>query len=149
MQSAIRLYGDEARQIYGVTVQVRIGLNSGEVVVRSIGNDLHMDYSAIGQTTHLASRMEQLASPGSIHLSRDTFRLVEGFVQVPRLGSVPVKGMPHPVEVFELTGATGARTRIQAAVARGLTRFVGRDREVEALCQAMAQAQAGEAKRSP
>jgi tetratricopeptide (TPR) repeat protein len=143
MQSAIRRYGEEARQTYGVTVQARIGLNSGEVVVRSIGNDLHMDYSAIGQTTHLASRMEQLASPGSIFLSGDTLRLAEGFVQITPLGGVPVKGMPHPVEVFELTGATAARTRIQAAATRGLTRFIGREREVEALVQAKVQAQAG------
>ena len=83
---------------------MRVGLNSGEVVVRAIGNDLHMDYSAVGQTTHLAARMEQLATPGSILLTAATLRLVEGLVQVNALGPVPVKGMAEPVEVFELPG---------------------------------------------
>ena len=98
----------------GSTVHIRVGLNSGEVVVRAIGNDLHMDYSAIGQTTHLAARMEQLAPPGSIRLTAETLRLVEGFVQVNPLGPVPVKGLSAPVEVFELVGAGPARTRLQA-----------------------------------
>ena len=71
------------------TVQIRVGLNSGEVVVRAIGNDLHMDYSAVGQTTHLAARMEQLATPGSILLTADTLRLVEGLVQVRPWGRCP------------------------------------------------------------
>ena len=143
MQSAIQRYSGEVRQAYGLTLQVRVGLNSGEVVVRAIGNDLHMDYSAIGQTTHLAARMEQLASPGSVLLSADTLKLVEGFVNVASLGTIPVKGMPHPVEVFELTGAAAARTRIQAAAGRGLTRFIGREREVETLGQATGQTEAG------
>ena len=104
-----------------MTVQIRVGLNSGDVVVRAIGNDLHMDYSAIGQTTHLAARMEQLATPGTILLTAATLRLVEGLVQVTTLGPVPVKGLPEPMEVFELVGATAIRRRLQAAVARGLT----------------------------
>jgi class 3 adenylate cyclase len=100
-------------------VQIRVGLNSGEVVVRAIGNDLHMDYSAIGQTTHLAARMEQLAPPGTIRLTAETLRLAEGWVQVTPLGPVPVKGLPAPVEVCELVGAGPARTRLQALAARG------------------------------
>ena len=72
-----------------------MGLHSGEVVVRAIGNDLHMDYSAVGQTTHLAARMEQLATPGSIRLTAATLRLAEGLVQVNALGRFPVKGPPH------------------------------------------------------
>ena len=83
---------------------MRVGLNSGEVVVRAIGNDLHMDYSAVGETTHLAARMEQLATPGSSRLTAATLRLVEGLVQVTALGPVPVKGLVEPVEVFELVG---------------------------------------------
>ena len=105
MQDAIQRYAEEVRRSHGVTVQMRVGLNSGEVVVRAIGNDLHMDYSAVGQTTHLAARMEQLAPPGSIRLTAATCRLVEGLVQVNVLGRFPVKGLTEPVEVFELTGA--------------------------------------------
>jgi class 3 adenylate cyclase/tetratricopeptide (TPR) repeat protein len=143
MQEALRRYSAEVRRTHGVEVQIRIGLNSGEVVVRAIGNDLHMDYSAIGQTTHLAARMEQLATPGSIRLTPTTLRLVEGLVQVNALGPVPVKGLPEPVEVFELVGASGVRQRLQAAVVRGLTRFVGRDQELVVMQQALEQASAG------
>src|SRR5206468_7724648 len=93
MQEAMRRYTEEVRHTHGVEVQLRIGLNSGAVVVRAIGDDLYMDYAAVGQTTHLAARMEQLAPPGSIRLTADTLRLVEGFVQVRSLGLVPVKGL--------------------------------------------------------
>src|SRR5262249_46310366 len=105
--------------------------------------DLHMDYSAVGQTTHLAARMEQLATPGSIRLTAETLRLAEGLVQVTSLGPVPVKGLGAPVEVFELLGAGPTRRRLQAAAARGLTRFVGRQAELEALHQALERARAG------
>jgi class 3 adenylate cyclase/tetratricopeptide (TPR) repeat protein len=140
MQEAIRTYAEEARRTHGITVQMRVGLNSGGVVVRAIGNDLHMDYSAIGQTTHLAARMEQLATPGSILLTAETLQLAEGFIQVKPLGPVPVKGLVAPVEVFELVGATTIRRRFQAAVARGLTRFVGRETELAALQYALERA---------
>jgi class 3 adenylate cyclase/tetratricopeptide (TPR) repeat protein len=133
MQEAMRRYSEEVRRTHGMTVQMRVGLNSGEVVVRAIGNDLHMDYSAIGQTTHLAARMEQLATSGSILLTAGTLQLAEGFIRVQALGPVPVKGLADPVEVFELMGASGIRRRLQAAVARGLTRFVGRETELAAL----------------
>ena len=95
----------EVRRGHGLEVQIRVGLNAGEVVVRAIGNDLHMDYSAIGQTTHLAARMEQLAPPGSIRLTADTLRLAEGWVQIIPLGPGAVKGLPTPVEVCELVDA--------------------------------------------
>ena len=124
-------------------MQARVGLNSGEVVVRAIGNDLHMDYSAVGQTTHLAARMEQLATPGSIRLTAATLRLAEGLVQVTALGRFPVKGLANSVEVFELVGASAIRRRLQASAARGLTRFVGRQQELIALEQALEQAGAG------
>ena len=143
MQAAIRTYAEEARRAYGISVQMRVGLNSGAVVVRAIGNDLHMDYSAVGQTTHLAARMEQLATPGSILLTADTLRLVEGLVQVNALGPIPVKGLTEPVVVFELAGATAVRQRFQARAAQGLTRFVGRQQELDALHQALEQARAG------
>jgi class 3 adenylate cyclase/tetratricopeptide (TPR) repeat protein len=143
MQSAMRDYTEQVRRHQGLELRIRVGLNSGEVVVRTIGNDLHMDYSAVGQTTHLAARMEQLASPGSIRLSAATLRLVEGLVQVNHLGPIPIKGMTEPVEVYELTGASSVRRRLQAAVARGLTMFVGRDTEIDALNQALGQAHNG------
>lgn len=144
MQQAIRRTAEDSRRRHGVEVQVRVGLNSGEVVVRAIGNDLTMDYDAIGETTHLAGRMEQLAVPGTVRLTADTLRLAEGFVEVNPLGPIPVKGLAEPVEAFELTGATATRTRFQAAVARGLTRFVGRQTELEALNRALAQAGEGQ-----
>jgi predicted ATPase len=122
---------------------MRVGLNTGEVVVRAIGSDLHMDYTAVGQTTHLAARMEQMALPGSILLTRATLSLAEGYVQVTPLGPVPVKGVAVPIDVFELVGASGIRRRLQATAVRGLTRFVGRDAELAALVQALAQAGAG------
>jgi class 3 adenylate cyclase/tetratricopeptide (TPR) repeat protein len=143
MQAAIRTYAEEARRAHGITVQMRVGLNSGEVVVRAVGNDLHMDYSAVGQTTHLAARMEQLATAGSILLTADTLRLVEGLVQVKALGPIPVRGLPEPVEVFELIGASTLRGRFQARVAGGLTRFVGRETELATLLQALERAGAG------
>jgi class 3 adenylate cyclase len=115
MQELVQRYAEEARQAHGVHVQIRVGLNSGEVVVRAIGSDLHMDYTAVGQTTHLAARMEQLASPGSILLTVSTLELVEGFVAVKSLGPVPVKGLADAVEIYEVTGAGPARTRLQAA----------------------------------
>src|SRR2546429_9080234 len=130
MQDAIKAYGDGVFRAHGVNVQIRIGLNSGEVVVRAIGSDLHMDYTAVGQTTHLAARMEQLASPGSILLTPSTLNLVGGYVDVKPLGPVPVKGLAHAVERFEVIGAVQARTRFQATARHGLTRFVGRDDEM-------------------
>jgi predicted ATPase/class 3 adenylate cyclase len=143
MQAALRHYSDEVRRTHGLAVHFRVGLNSGEVVVRAIDNDLHMDYSAIGQTVHLAARMEQMATPGSIRLTAATLRLVEGLVQVNALGPIPVKGLTEPVEVFALVGSTTVRRRLQAGVARGLTRFVGRETEIAALVQALARAGAG------
>jgi len=143
MQAAMQSTTEDVRRTRGLELRMRVGLNSGEVVVRAIGNDLHMDYSAVGETTHLAARMEQLATPGTIRLTPSTLGLVEGLVRVNALGPVPVKGLPDPVDVFELVGASALRRRLQAAVARGLTRFVGRQHELEALHQALAQAEAG------
>ena len=143
MQESVNRYADGVRRTEGVPIQIRVGLNSGEVVVGAIGNDLQMDYTAIGQTAHLAARMEQMATPGSILMTADTLRLAEGYVQVKPLGPVSVKGLAEPVEVFEVTGAGAARSRLQAAAARGLTRFVGRDAETEQLRKALEQARAG------
>ncbi len=143
MQELVKRYAEDARRAHGVNVQIRVGLNSGEVVVRAVGSDLHMDYTAVGQTTHLGARMEQLANPGSILLTSATLELVEGYVAVKSLGPVPVKGLANAVDVYELAGAGPARTRLQAAARRGLTRFVGRDAEIESLRQALEKARAG------
>jgi class 3 adenylate cyclase/tetratricopeptide (TPR) repeat protein len=143
MQEAVKQYATEVQRTHGVPIHIRVGLNAGEVVVRSIGSDLHMDYTAVGQTTHLAARMEQMAMPGSILITPAVLGLVEGFVQVKALGAMPVRGLRDPVEVYEVTGAGMVRSRLQAAAARGLTRFVGRQPELETLQQALAQAYAG------
>jgi class 3 adenylate cyclase/tetratricopeptide (TPR) repeat protein len=143
MQEAIRHHTEELRRTHGLEVQLRIGLHSGEVVVRSIGSDLRMDYTAVGQTTHLAARMEQLATPGTIRLTGDTLALAEGFVNVNPLGPVPVKGLGEPVQVYELAGAAAVRTRLQASRGRGLTRFVGRDSEMSELRRAADEARGG------
>jgi class 3 adenylate cyclase/tetratricopeptide (TPR) repeat protein len=143
MQEQVAAYAEEVRHRHGLVIAIRVGLNSGEVVVRSIGSDLRMDYTAVGQTTHLAARMEQLALPGSTLLAPDTLRLAEGYVQVRGRGPMPVKGLGEPVEVYELIGAGAARSRLQAAVARGFTRFVGRDAELEVLRQTLERARGG------
>src|SRR5215468_2802549 len=104
MQAALRRYAEEVRRSQGLEMQARVGLNSGEVVVRAIGNDLHMDYSAVGQTTHLAARMEQLAMPGSIRLTAASPRLSEGLMHVNDRGQFRVKVLTEPVEVFERVG---------------------------------------------
>jgi class 3 adenylate cyclase/tetratricopeptide (TPR) repeat protein len=143
MQESVKKYADEVRRSHAAVVKIRVGLNSGEVVVRAIGSDLRMDYTAVGQTTHLAARMEQLADPGAIVITPATLALAEGYVQVKSLGPVPVKGLADPVEVYEVTGAGPARTRLQAAARRGLTRFVGRDAELEQLRRAQQLAATG------
>src|SRR5215208_1397896 len=143
MQEAVKQYAEEIRRAEGATVQIRVGLNSGEVVVRSIGSDLHMDYTAVGQTTHLAARMEQSATPGAVLIAPDTLRLVEGYVQIKALGPISVKGLDEPIEVYEIVGAGASRTRLQAAAARGFTRFVGRNAELEVLRQTLERAGAG------
>ena len=142
MQEEMRRHRDKLGRLNG-ELQIGVGLNSGEVVVRSISNDLTIDYSALGHTTHLAARMQEFAGPGSILMTISTFREVEGFVQVKPLGSVEPKGVSQPVQVFELIGATSARKRLQAGVSRGLTPFVGRNREIDIFRELTVQAAAG------
>src|SRR5258705_12129643 len=115
MQQSVARYAEGVRREHGVTIRIRVGLNSGEVVVRAIGSVLHMDYTAVGQTTHLAARMEQLADPGSILLTPSTLALADGFVRVTLLGPMAVKGLVTPVEVYELAGDSAVRSRLEAA----------------------------------
>ena len=143
MQASVKQYAAEVQRTNGVPIHIRVGLNSGEVVVRSIGSDLHMDYTAVGQTTHLAARMEQMAMPGSVLMTAEVLRLAEGYVQVEPLGPLPIKGLQELAEVYEVTGAGPARTRLQALAARGLTPFVGRRTERQALRDTLARAGMG------
>jgi class 3 adenylate cyclase len=143
IQESVKRYAEQVQKSEGIPIQIRVGVNSGEVVVRSIGSDLKMDYTAVGQTTHLAARMEQMAMPGSIMMTAAALRLAEGYVQVKPLGPVNVKGLTEPVEVYEISGAGPVRSRLQAAAARGLTRFVGRDTELETLHRALDKAASG------
>jgi class 3 adenylate cyclase/tetratricopeptide (TPR) repeat protein len=143
MQDAVRRYAKEVQRTQAVPIHIRVGVNSGEVVVRSIGSDLRLDYTAVGQTTHLAARMEQMAMPGTVLLTAEALRLAEGYVQVRAVGPVAIKGLERPVEVYELIGSDPVRSRLQASAARGLTRFVGRDAELGALRQALERARAG------
>jgi class 3 adenylate cyclase len=143
MQESVAQYAEGVFRVHGVPIQIRVGLNSGEVVVRAIGSDLHMDYTAVGQTTHLAARMEQMATPGTSLLAPATLQLVEGYVQVAARGPVTIKGLLEPVEIYALTGAGTQRSRLHVAAARGLTRFVGRDVEIEHIRRALALAREG------
>src|SRR6266487_3996260 len=140
MHETVRRYAEGVWRSEGLPVQIRVGLNSGEVVVRSIGSDLHMDYTAVGQTTHLAARMEQMATPGSVLTTAGTLSLAEGWVEARSLGAMPVKGLEAPLEVFEIIGAGSARSRLQASARRGLSRFVGRAPELDQLREALERA---------
>lgn len=126
-------YGATVWKDYGIEFAVRVGINSGLVIVGTIGDDLHMDYTALGDTTNLASRMETMAPPGSILVSHDTHKLVSDFFEFRSLGKLTVKGKTEPLEAFELLGVSQIETRMGAAVVRGLTKFVGRERELRTL----------------
>jgi len=134
---AARAMLDGIARLEGTPLRIRVGMNSGEVVVRSVGNDLSLEYDAVGITVHLASRMEQVAAPGTACLSANTLKLAQGFVEVRPLGAREVKGIATPIEVFELGGITGrARWEVRAA-AHGLSRFVGRETEMALLSDAL------------
>jgi class 3 adenylate cyclase len=143
LRDALKTYSDELRLSRGLDFAARMGMNSGEVVVGKIGDDLRMDYTAQGHTVGLAARMESLAPPGGVCVSEATARLVSGYVALRDLGASQVKGASEPVRVFELEGIGEIRSRFDLARARGLTRFVGRDDDMAVLEQALAQARAG------
>ncbi|MBI3247994.1 MAG: AAA family ATPase [Deltaproteobacteria bacterium] len=143
LRDEVTRYATEVKRVHGVGFSTRMGLNSGEVIVGRIGDDLRMDYTAQGHTVGLAQRMESLAEPNTCYLSAATAHLVAGFFALDDLGTFQVKGVSEPVGVFELRGAGALRTRFEVARARGLSRFVGRDTDMQALEDALAQAQAG------
>jgi class 3 adenylate cyclase/tetratricopeptide (TPR) repeat protein len=136
MQEAVKNYALEAQRTFGLPIQIRVGLNSGDVVVYTIGDDRRMGYTAVGESVHLAARMEQAAIPGSILITRATLRLAEGYVQARALGPIQVKGRAEAVEAFEVIDASAAYGRLQAAASRGLTSFVGRSNELAELQKA-------------
>lgn len=143
IQKALGGYRDELRNEFGIDFSMRVGLNSGPVVVGSIGDDLRMDYTAVGDTTNLASRMEAMAKPGRIMVSRNTYKVVRDFFEFEPLGRIQVKGKEETLEAYELIKASEVETRIEAAVAKGLTRFVGRKKEMETLKEAFEKAKSG------
>ena len=143
IQKSLSEYAEKIKKDYRADFQMRIGLNSGPVVVGSIGDDLRMDYTAVGDTTNLASRMESMARPGAILVSKNTYRLSRDFFEFKPLGEIEVKGKEYPQEAFELTKMSEVETRIEAAAAKGLTRFVGRKNSMAALVEACDKAHSG------
>jgi len=144
IQRAMGEYSEKIEKECGIDFKIRVGLNSGPVIVGSVGDDLRMDYTAIGDTTNLASRMESMAQPGTVIVSADTHRITRDYFNFESLGEVSVKGKEEPVEAYRLIEASQVETRIGASVARGLTRFVGRRREIEALKEAFEKAKSGQ-----
>jgi class 3 adenylate cyclase len=145
MQEDLRRYSAKLREGGNLAIEARVGVNTGEVVVRSIRtDDAHTEYTPIGHSSSLASRMQALAPTGSIATTDQTRKLVEGYFALKALGPTKVKGVSEPVKVFEVTGVGPLRSRLEVARARGFSRFVGRTGEMEALDAALAQAQAGD-----
>ena len=142
IQRALWEYGKEFQRERGLSIQMRIGLNTGPVVVGRIGDDLRMDYTAVGDTTNLAARMQQIARPGSVTATESTHKLLAGFFETLDLGEVIVKGHA-PVRAFEVLRARARRARLDVAAERGLTPLVGRERELAALLELFRQVKAG------
>jgi len=143
VQKALVDYGDIIQADTGLDFKMRIGLNSGHVIVGSIGDNLRMDYTAVGDTTNLADRMQGLARPGSVMVSTHTHRLVSNYFEFESLGKVEVKGKEEPQETWELIKSGEVITRIGASVSKGLTRFVGRQNSMAMLNEAFEKAAAG------
>jgi class 3 adenylate cyclase/predicted ATPase len=144
MQEEMRLYANRIRAEKGIPLQIRIGVSTGEVILRSVRKDeLHTDYVPVGHAINLAARMESLALPGSIVVSESTHPLIEGYFDCKALGAVQIKGLDTPVHVYEVLGVGPLHTRIQVATRRGLVRFVGRQRELDHLKDALDHAVAG------
>jgi class 3 adenylate cyclase/tetratricopeptide (TPR) repeat protein len=144
MQESVKRYAEEVRRQEGALIQVRIALNSGEVVVHAFSSSLPTNCTAVGRTALLAARLGQLAAPGSVLITADTLRLAEGYVIAESIGSMTVEGLSEPVDAYEVTGRGAARSRLQAAAARGFSRFVGRETELAQLHRALEQARRGQ-----
>jgi len=144
MQDEMRRYGDRMRTQGRTPIQVRVGANAGEVVMRTIQTgDSHTEYTPIGHSTSLAARLQTLANPGAVVISEGLRRLVEGYFQLKPLGLTRIKGVNDAVEIFEVVGLGRLRTRLQAAARRGLTKFVGREAELAQMRRALELAREG------
>ena len=143
IQKALERFAEEVRKEYGLEFKMRIGINSGLVIISSIADDLTMDYTAVGETTVLASRMETMASPGTILVSGDTYKRTANFFVYNPIGKVVVKGKEEPIEAYELVRTAEVQTRIGTSMARGFTRFTGRDRELGSLRQCFENVRSG------
>ena len=144
LQEEMRRYASRLREAGDLPIEARVGVNTGEVVVRTLATgSAKAEYTPIGHTANLASRMQALAPTGSIVVSENTRRLIEGYFVLKPLGPTRVKGLSEPINVYEVTGIGPLRTRLQRAVGRGLTKFVGREREMEALKHAAELARSG------
>jgi class 3 adenylate cyclase/tetratricopeptide (TPR) repeat protein len=142
IQRALREHGKELEAARGFGIRMRIGLNTGPVVVGRIGDDLRMDYTAVGDTTNLAARLQQAARPGSVVMSEATYRATSGFFETLDLGELPVKGHA-PVQAYEVLRPRGRRSRLEIAAERGLTPLVGRSRELSTLLDLFREVKAG------
>ncbi|MDP9142379.1 MAG: AAA family ATPase, partial [Pseudomonadota bacterium] len=143
MQSEVRRFADELRLNHGINLSMRVGLNSGEVVVGRIGDGMRSDYTAQGPTVNLAARMEHICEPGRVYLTRDTAALLEGYFRLRPLGQTQVAGLDQAVEVFELENSHGVRTRLDRSLARSGSPFIGREQELNQLLAAMEQVRNG------
>src|SRR2546428_9305079 len=144
MQEDSKRYAEQLRREQGINLQIRVGVNTGEVVLRAIRkDDLRTDYTPVGHSTHLAARMESLASGGTVVVSDHTYKLIAGYFECKALGEAKVKGVTEPIPIYEVLGVGPLRTRLQVAVRHGLVRFVGRQSELEQLQKALEQAKAG------
>jgi class 3 adenylate cyclase/tetratricopeptide (TPR) repeat protein len=143
MQETIRGYTAQFEREHGLEVRLRIGINTGPVVVGRIGDDLRMDYTAVGNTTHVAARMQTLAEPGSILIADNTYRFVEGYIVGESLGPVEVRGQRDRVVAYRITGRRRWRSRLEMSAARGLTQLAGRRRELALLHDCLRRAEAG------
>jgi class 3 adenylate cyclase len=143
MQDEVKQYAAELHRSAGIPLHIRIGLNSGEVVVYSVDNDLHVDYTAVGEVIHLAARMEQMAMPSGILATRETARAAQGYVLTEALGEWSVKGLRNRIQVYEIVRANPSHSRFHTSVAQGLTRLIGREVELAQLFRAVDSARSG------
>jgi len=144
IRKALEQYRDELHRDRGISLQVRQGLNTGLVVVGSIGTDLRMDYTAVGDTTNVAARLVQAADPGRIVISAATHRLIEGYFYTRPLGDLVLKGKAAPQRAWEAIASRESRTRLEIEAERGLTTFVGRTRELDVLAERFERVRGGQ-----
>jgi class 3 adenylate cyclase/tetratricopeptide (TPR) repeat protein len=143
IQETISGYSTQFQRDHGIEVRIRVGLNTGLVVVGRIGDDLRMDYTAVGNTTHLAARLQVLAEPGTILITETTYRLVAGYIRSEAMGPVEVKGQHALVQVYKVAGRRRWRSRLEISAERGLTPLVGRQRELTLLDDCLTRAEGG------